>query len=110
MRWKRHRRRQHVSVPAVDHPAPPDANIRTHAEAAAQQLADLWHAAPADERAEIEAAVAEQRNFMDAHGINGFRACTRTWDTPETSLPSAADIRAQTEFLRTVVASAPPIR
>lgn len=82
--------------------------VREQAEAAAQQIADRWNALSPDEQADIEAAVAEQRQFMDEHGITSFHGCARGRDDSEPSALVAATVRAQTEFLRTVVGSNQP--
>lgn len=104
---------QRVSDPTtspVPSAAMPEENtaLRASAEAAARQIADLWHALSVDEQADIQAAAAEQQEFMDAHGITGFHGCTRTWDTPKLSIPAAADIRAETKLLRSVHTPASP--
>lgn len=82
--------------------------VREQAEAAAQQIADRWNALTAEEQADIEAAVAEQRRFMDEHGITSFHGCARGRDDSEPSALDAATVRAQTTLLRTVVGSNPP--
>lgn len=84
------------------------AEVRVSAEATVQQIADRWPALSADEQADIQAAASEQQDFMDAHGITAFHGCTRTWDTPKPSIPAAADIRAETELLRSVLTPASP--
>lgn len=104
---------QRVSDPSTS-PAPSVAKTegqtarRVAAEAAAQQIAARWHALSADEQADIQAAASEQQEFMNVHGITGFHGCTRTWDTAKPSIPAAADIRAETELLRSVLTPALP--
>lgn len=81
----------------------------THTDEHLSDFAHRWNALSAGEQAEIRAAVAEQQNFMDAHGINGFHGCLRVWDTtPARSFPTAAQIREETELLRSVLSSDPP--
>ncbi|MGU3438284.1 hypothetical protein ACNHUS_35395 [Actinomycetes bacterium M1A6_2h] len=71
---------------------------------AGPHLIDIWNALSADDRDDITAAVTEQQHLMDSHGLTGFRICTRTWTDAG---PSAADVRAETDLLRTVLASRP---
>lgn len=104
-----------------EHPTDPDdstrsvtaaqeraASVREQAEAAAQQIADRWNALSPEEQADIEAAVAEQRQFMDEHGNTSFHGCARGRDNSEPTALDAATVRAQTQLLRTVVGSNPP--
>lgn len=69
----------------------------------AQHVAEEWAALSDAERADISAALVEQREVMDKYRITSFHSCERGgWNTPQSLIRSAETIRAQTKDMHAI--------
>ena len=117
IRWNKQRRSEH-EPPTPPTPPPTDTAVdgdtdsgpheQAEATATVRHIAEHWSALSADDRADIVAAVTEQQQLMDDHGITDFHGCTRgDVGTTRPPIRDAATIRTETEQLRALLAAKP---